>query len=176
MGERITRAELARRLDISRQRVHQLVRAGKITLGADGLVDIDVAASEYELNTDISRRSIAAQTADAVAQDVGMQPLPQPPSGAQGRFDFHVAKARKEEYNADMSELKLLRARGELVSRDEVEAREFAIARLIRDRVLGWPAKLANYVPPDAMKTIEKEADNLIADMQLEIKRVIDAE
>ena len=169
MGERITRAELARRLGIARQTVHEHFKKGNITLGEDGLVDFDEARSEYLAKTDVAKRSRASQVADEVSEAVGLEdPKPELP-GPLG--DFNRAKAQRESANAQLAMHKLEMARGDVVSRSEVQQQQFAIARMIRDRILGWPSKLANFVPPESMKTIEAEAKSLIRDIQSEIER-----
>ena len=40
MGERVTQAELARRLEVSRQAIHDLIQRGLLQLGGDGKIDV----------------------------------------------------------------------------------------------------------------------------------------
>jgi hypothetical protein len=54
-GLRLTRAEFARFLDVSRQAVGEWVAAGKITLGTDGRLDPRQAVSQLMRNTDPAR-------------------------------------------------------------------------------------------------------------------------
>lgn len=168
MGERITRAELARRLGISRQTVHEHFKKGNISLGDDGLVDFELARQEYLHNTDAGKRSRTSQVADEVAETVGLDASKREIPAPLG--DFNRVKLQKEEAAAQLAIHKLKIARGNVVSRSEVQAQEFAIARMVRDRILGWPAKLANHVPPDAMSRIEIEARALIRDIKSDIQ------
>lgn len=54
-GIRLTRAELARFLDVSRQAVGEWVASGKISFGADGRIDPRQAVSQLMRNTDPAR-------------------------------------------------------------------------------------------------------------------------
>ena len=54
-GLRLTRAEFARFLDVSRQAVGEWVAAGKITIGIDGRLDPRQAVSQLLRNTDPAR-------------------------------------------------------------------------------------------------------------------------
>lgn len=49
---KITRAELAKKLNISRQRVHTMVREGLIIPDAKGRIDLDLALTAIAANRD----------------------------------------------------------------------------------------------------------------------------
>jgi hypothetical protein len=53
-----------------------------------------------------------------------------------------------------------------------VAAKEFAIARKLRDRIIGFPARLASIVPADAMKIITDECDALVREMQDDVATI----
>ncbi len=48
-----------------------------------------------------------------------------------------------------MEELRYKQAVGKLIDRDEVKAREFAVARKLRDRLQAFPSRLAPMIPKE---------------------------
>lgn len=159
-----TRAQVAAKLGITRQRVGQLIKDGRIE-ERNGSIDLDKAVADYNAFLDpMKRLAYVARTKGAA----------QPPSGSdgQGVMDFTAARTEKERANAMRAQLEYKIKAGHFVSRDEVAAKEFAIARKIRDRIIGFPAKLANLVPPDAMKTITDECEALVRELQDEIAAI----
>lgn len=141
MGERVTQAELARRFEVSRQAINDLVTRGVLSTGHDGLIDIDDA-----------RRAIAmsvhpkGKTAGAVSD------VPFPPAKsdidkvkADPEMSFHIAKTMRELAEAKMAGLKLRQMQDELAPRIEldrqmrtaiVQAREFLLRETPRLAVL----------------------------------------
>ena len=84
----------------------------------------------------------------------------------QGTFDFNFQRARKETFNAEKARLAVEQMTGRLVSRDEVRNKEFAVARVLRDRILGFPARVANLIPSDAMQALTDECEQLVRELQ----------
>lgn len=166
-------------LGITTQRLGQLIRAGQITEHDDG-IDPDVARREYATNTDAAKREAHRARANFLSVVEGGkqdEPLPvsrviDPETGAD-LFNFNTAKGKKEHYHAERAKLEFERACGALLSRDAVVAREFEIARKLRDRLLGLPARLANFVPAEAMKMVTDEVDALIGEMQQDAADVV---
>ena len=68
-GLRLTRAEFARFLGVSKQAVGEWVTAGKITLGADGRLDPRQAVSQLLRNTDPAR--LRAKVLEPLSRDIG---------------------------------------------------------------------------------------------------------
>ncbi|MDO8413566.1 MAG: hypothetical protein Q7S51_07245 [Gallionellaceae bacterium] len=69
-GLRLTRAEFARFLEVSKQAVGEWVTAGKITLGADGRLDPRQAVSQLLRNSDPAR--LRSKVLAPLARDVGI--------------------------------------------------------------------------------------------------------
>lgn len=69
-GLRLTRAEFARFLGVSKQAVGEWVTAGKITLGADGRLDPRQAVSQLLRNSDPAR--LRAKVLEPLVRDVGI--------------------------------------------------------------------------------------------------------
>lgn len=69
-GLRLTRAEFARFLGVSKQATSEWVTAGKITLGADGRLDPRQAVSQLLRNSDPAR--LRAKVLAPLVKDVGL--------------------------------------------------------------------------------------------------------
>lgn len=91
---RITQAELARRLNVSRPSVSKAVKSGRITPDEDGLFDPVQAELDWLANTRQKAKGITDKGKDA--------------SG------YAAARARKENALARMAELRLEQAMGNL--------------------------------------------------------------
>lgn len=166
-----SRKDAASELGFSRQRLEKLIKQGRIPETPDGVDMVKARQVRQEmmaLRVDATvsaptigaakptRKKYAVQRGSAESKD-----------GETGElFSFADARARRENTNAKLAELKLAREAKSLVSREEVRAKEFEIARLLRDRILGFPARLANFVPADAMKPITEECESLVRELQ----------
>lgn len=69
-GIRVNRAEFARFLGVSKQAVSDWVRAGKLTLGADGLLDPRQAVAQLMRTTDPAR--LRSKVLAPLVRDVGL--------------------------------------------------------------------------------------------------------
>jgi len=68
-GLRMTRAQFARFLEVSKQAVSNWVREGKITLGADGMLDPRLAVGQLIRNSDPAR--VRSRVLEPLTRDVG---------------------------------------------------------------------------------------------------------
>ena len=150
MAERITRAEFARRLGVERSTITRWISSGRISLGADGLLDYAQAlqerdASESPLPKHQARKAqfgeIRAAKATAAAADaatgrscdasaISDTSAPPPPSGFDapdptGIIDVGVAMKletyKLQRAKAELANLELDKAAGLLVERAEVD-------------------------------------------------------
>jgi hypothetical protein len=185
----VSRKVLAEKLGLTRQRVGQLIQQGKITETERG-IDLERALADYRRNTDAEKveqakrrflKVVDPEPAPAVPSEPFAQRHadPAPPihvdEAGQGTLDFNRAKARKEHYNAELAQARLHQMTGALVSRDEIKAKEFTVARKLRDRILGWPARVASFVPPEAMRILTDEAEVLVREMQQDCASIAEA-
>lgn len=185
MTEFVDRQTLAEKIGVSTRRIGQLVSEGKLSAPTAKGFDLAKAVGEYQLRTDPAKRQAAlvakgdaARAPIAVAKPARSAPAPAPDddeSDDPDLFDFQEARAKREQHNADLAELKLMQARGELLRREVIVAREFEIARKLRERILGFPARLANFVPPEAMKAITDECESLVVELQEEASRIAES-
>lgn len=182
------RKTVAAKLGVTTQRLGQLIRAGRITEEADG-IDVERAVVEYERNTDRAKRDAARlrqhlrvvraeRPETAHDSRISMPVAADVAAGGGGDevaaylFDFNKAKARKEHYNAERSRIETEKQLGNLISRDEVRAKTFNAARIARDRLLGLPPRLANYVPAEHMKVVTDEVESVIRDLEAAMSQV----
>lgn len=163
MTDTHSRKEVSDALGISRQMVEKYISKGLFKEVAPGRLVLADCRRAYETQTDPGKRL-------RVVEPTTLAPSPAPtPSGdgaEPGLFDFQQARTRRENWNANTAELKYREAAGLLIPREEVAAKEFAVARKLRDRILGFPARLANFCPPDAMKIVTDECDQLVRELQ----------
>lgn len=186
----VSRKVLAERLGLTRQRVGQLIAQGKITETENG-IDLERAVGEYRRNTDAEKVEQARKRFKVVAPaappgasatpPTAARPAATPPADTydeatgQVAINFNEAKARKEHYNAELAQARLQQMTGSLIPRDEVKAKEFAVARKLRDRILGWPSRVASFVPPEAMRILTDEAEALVREMQQDAATIAEA-
>ena len=184
MTQWASRKETAVALGVSRQRIEQLIAKGVLAETDQG-IDLEAARTSYAARIDVVRKaqhesvkslkSGAPPSPPPAARVAQAEPVPVTPSGVDkpiSSIDYNIERARREKANADLQEMSYQLKSGQLISRDEVKAREFAVARKLRDRILGFPAKVANYVPPEAMKIITDEFEALIREMQEDAARI----
>ncbi|MDA8129666.1 MAG: hypothetical protein M0Z73_13350 [Betaproteobacteria bacterium] len=103
LAGRVTQAELARRLKVTRGAVSKAVKSGRITPDEDGLFDPAEAELQWIAN---SRPNVKATQSPAAK------------SRASGYAD---ARARKENALASMAELRLAQAAGTLMEKSDVD-------------------------------------------------------
>lgn len=122
MGERVTQAELARRLGVSRQAINALQNQGRIPRSPDGRIDEDEARRAIAMSV-----HPASKTASAVHGTL-MNPA-SPPIGAEAvasvskdpEMSYHVAKTLREVAEAQIAALKLRSMKDELGPRAELD-------------------------------------------------------
>jgi len=144
----MTSSELAAALGISRQRVNELGRKGKIQREADGRWDAGKVAAALGRNLD--------QHHTSPARDGQRQAPPVPPEPPAGEFrqplsrgSFADAQLQHERARAVKATLEAKRLSGELVSAAEVEMAWAEAGVSIRDAVLGLGARVANRLPAE---------------------------
>jgi hypothetical protein len=159
MSDRLmTQAEYARHRGKSRQYISRLAKAGVLVMRAG---KVDVASSDAVLD----------DRPEPVSERVTATPTDVAPAGttfAQAKTADMVfkAKLRKMEYDVRM---------GKLVEAELVKQRWSAVLRLIVDRILAWPNRLAPEVAAltderQVREAILREARALINDLRSEVQ------
>lgn len=153
----ISKTELARRLDVSKGRVSQLIRQGMPVLPS-GLVDLDACCRWIDQHVDrghsgwgTTRKPPAAPpqpTASPMRQPVAPLPGPAPAIGADPAKVLLVAKAKRALADAKRAERLERKQAGELLERTEANTYITNFSLLVRDHVLTQAERLAAVLVP----------------------------
>jgi hypothetical protein len=139
MSERVRQAELARRLNVSRQAVGDLVTRGILIVGDDGLIDVDSASVAIANNVHPAGKTAAATRPQNNDQAPQHAAPPQPTAG----LDYHAARTLREYTEAQRAALKLRQEIGELAPLAAIE-RQLKTAILdAREYLRNEPPRLA---------------------------------
>ncbi len=157
MTRNITRAELARRLGVSRASITNAIKLGRISADAmtpDGQwLDPDRAAEQFRATS--SREHRPALPRPAWSKPATPEPGPAAPAPpADGVPDRSASAARREAARAALAELQQLEAEGRLVKASDVQAEAFAQARQVRDTMLSLPDQLAQQLAAEQRPTV----------------------
>jgi hypothetical protein len=128
----VSQSEFARLIHVTRQAVSKMVRDGRLSAGA-------VTESSQIVVTEALRQLGRAPPSTTTA------PPPDAPLGLQPTEDgeYAASRARREAANAQLAELDLAKARGELVDRVGAEQAYRSQVRRLRDRILAVPIEIA---------------------------------
>lgn len=152
MARRLTQAQLARELEVSRQAIHKHVVAGTLTVGEDGLIDFDEAQA--------AMRTLhpGAKTVQALPTTEPPEPEPEAthvviPAQAShflGNADehgiptnYHVARTLREAEEARMARLKREEMEGQLIRLEAVRSVAASTLAATREALLQIPARLS---------------------------------
>jgi hypothetical protein len=180
-ANRMSQAAYGRARDLSRQRVGQLVKDGRVPLDQDGLVIVDQADSNLATMLDQRKANRERQVAavEAPAGRTGALALDEEPARrepaksddkpraeANEASSYWKEKARRERIEADRADLALRKQIGELVLASDVESSRFNTAQKVANAMLQIPARIAPVVAPND----PQRAELLMTE---EIKKVI---
>ena len=155
MGEKITKAEFARRKRVTAQYVGRLCGKHILLVGKDGLLDWEDNDKLYEANKKdgYSRKQEAP---DKVVQ-----------KAAQSAVDYNSARTAKEIANARLKELELQELEGKLVRIEDVRADASATGAELRVKLQSIAPRIATVCEGKEARQIER----IIAD---EINHVLE--
>ena len=155
MAERLSQAELARQLDVSRQAIHKLVQAGKLIVGDDGRID------KAEALTAVAHLRIDSKAAQAVPQAAPSTSAAAPSTDTHVSIpaqatqflgnpeengmptNYHVARTLGEMEDARMKKLKRMEMEGQLIRVTAVEAVWAASLAQAREKLLQLSIRLS---------------------------------
>jgi hypothetical protein len=175
--KRVTQAELARELGVSRQAVGDLVKRGVLPVGEDGRMDLE--ESQRILRERVRPSGRTASAAESVSPplqqvpaDAGVQAQVQvPPKAPDHMASYYVAKAAREASEAGIAALKLQQMRDELIDREASIQAAFTAFRQLRNALSFLPRKLSGQLvgvssPRDIQQRMEDELRKLLDDFQ----------
>ena len=148
----VRKGEFAKTKGVTPAAVTHAIRSGRlngalVTENGKQLIDLERGLALWDERTLRNNNAKVGTPAGAAAQ----APAPTP---AQLRAyiealpedaipDLNESRARREHYQAEQAKLAALQGRGELVPVAEVKAQAFALARAVRDALMGIPDRLA---------------------------------
>jgi len=136
MGNFISAAKYATHRGVSKPAVLQAIRDGRLTKSVtrDGKafkIDVDLADQEWAATTSIDR---GEHNNRMMLGDAGIE----------GEAATYAAsRAKKEQYQAELSRLEYEQKAGTLVDAEAVKKEAFKVARMIRDGMLNIPDRVA---------------------------------
>ena len=144
--KRLTQTAYARHRGCSVGKVNEAVRAGRISKGSDGLIDVAEADAYWHTLSKVG-------SGRGVADDDNDGPIPQ--ALAAGRL-------RRELAQADLAEMKAAEMRGELVAVAEMKAFLFDTSRIVREQLLAVPMQVAPLLAGQSDHEIRRILDGAI--------------
>ncbi len=155
-----TPAQYADARELSRARVSQLMKDGKIPFATDAKgrkwIDPEAADLARARNTDPDQQQRSSPAQAAITQQQAAA-VPRggherhPQRGGDGGDPFLVeAKTRTELLKAELLEIELAEKRGELINADDARRVSLNLARSTRNAFMALPARLAPILAPIA--------------------------
>lgn len=137
MGERVSRAELARRLGLNEASVRKHLAKGLYKLGPDKKVDFEDAKAAWIANRDPDAVIKGALGGAAVAKGGRPETL------AAGETTLSRTRAAHTALRVQKEKLQLDKARGRLIDRDAAMDASLAVASVIKERIEGAASQIA---------------------------------
>jgi phage terminase Nu1 subunit (DNA packaging protein) len=157
--EKITQAELARCLKVSRGAVSKAVKGGRITPDDEGLFDPIEAELQWLENT---RPSINRQSATSKSANTGQHAYAQ-------------ARARKESALASMAELRLAQTQKDLIPREDVDFVLNDFGSTLRGLMESLPDRLAPIIlPMNDMESVSAAIAEAANEILLELSNTME--
>lgn len=174
MGQRVTRNELASQWGVGRSRVDNMVRARQLTVGSDGLIDVDKANAvrakmdparmEQGKNAKISKAGTLPDEDDDAPPGLSVVDGGKGDPGAATLYKIRTAEAAAR---TKLAQLKVQQMMGTLVERAQVKHEAHAAGRLLQQRLLAMPSRVA----PMVVAATDAAAVQLI--IETEVKAVL---
>ena len=156
MAQRLTQAQLARELGVSRQAIHKHVDAGTLAVGDDGKIDLDQArAAMQTLHPGAKTVQALAASAPPAAAPASVSAETQvviPAAATQFLADadehgmstnYHIARTLREAEEARMARLKREEMEGQLIRLEAVRSVAANTLAATREALLQLPARLS---------------------------------
>jgi hypothetical protein len=155
----------ARHRGVSHVAVLKAIKAGRIEKEADGTIDPAKADAAWARNTNQAQQRKATKPSEPLRNEVEAEAPVGPPIVNSGP-SFAQSRAIKEAYNARLAKLSYEEKSGALVRTDNVKVAWFNTLRVLRDRTLNLPDRLAPILAaetdPKAVREMLEEELRLI--------------
>lgn len=149
MARKLTQAQLARVVGVTRQQIHKLCVRGILKLDAEGRIDEDEAKATILAQHNpahAATRSTAAARLQASEPAADQQPDEPPQAASQdsaGGMSFQIARTLREKYAALIAKVEYEEAVGLLVPKKDVDRQAFELARQAQQSLLAIPDRMA---------------------------------
>lgn len=153
----MSQADFAAHIDVNRSHVTQLKNAGRLVM-QDGKVDAEASIKRIDDTKDPAKEGVAKRHQQERSQKE-QEKTEKTPSASGSRFQ--TAKARREEANAELTEIELQTKRGQLLVADEAKLAVADGDTIIRNRLESMPDILA---PQLAAETDEQKIRSMLMD------------
>ena len=153
----------ARHRGVSHVAVHKAIKTGRIEREPDGTIDVAKADDAWQKNTNpAQKRKTEKDVSPAPERPVDPPIVNSGPSFAQSR-------AIREAYNARLAKLSYEEKSGNLVKTDMVKVAWFNTLRVLRDRVLNMPDRMAPLLSAESDQKairdlLDKELRQILSD------------
>lgn len=153
----VRKGEFAKAKGVTPAAVTHAIRSGRlngalVTENGKQLIDLERGLALWDERTLRNNNAKVGTPAGAAAAHAAA-PAPAPTHAQLRAYiealpedaipDLNESRARREHYQAEQAKLAALQGRGELVPVAEVKAQAFALARSVRDGLMGIPDRLA---------------------------------
>lgn len=172
----VSKAGFAKSMGVTPETIYRACKDERIKkslrqIGKQEMIDLEAARIEYQKNTDALQSSRRKKTIinpdDPDIETIGEI------------HKFNDERAKKEHFEARLSEIKLKEKLGELVSAEEVVSDAHEISQKIRNSILNIPKRVAPELAAinDAFeieKYLDKEFRNVLEELSREFEDLIE--
>lgn len=177
---RLSANAYARYRNVSHVAVLKAIKSGRITRDADNLIDVEKADASWPRNTNPAQqrgRHAAAEQSSAPEQTTEKSSEAALPPAQAGGPSYAQSRAVREAYNARLAKLDYEERTGALVRIDTVKVAWFRILRVLRDRTMNLPDRLAPILasetdPKIVRSLLEEELRQILHDASEDISSV----
>ena len=160
---------------VSHTAVAKAIKAGRISVEADGKIDPAKADAQWarntlpsqNLNTGASKSAPKVAT-PTVSTPVSNREVSTPLETRVNAPDYQTSRAIREAYAARLAKLEFEERTGKLLNADEVKVKHFNLARLLRDRIQQIPRKVA---PQIVAAVVAQPDQRVVEDLLMEAIR-----
>ena len=154
--KRGTVAEYAYWRGVRPSTVYNAIKAGRVPIGADKMIDFEAADKQWDASHENAGRGGDRRSEKYRAQKEAESAPSEPPDSDVSLTD---AKKRTEILRADLLEIKKAELDGKLIRRDLVQKAEFSLAKSFRDAI---EQRAVHIAPLVAGKTDLMEIETII--------------
>ncbi len=156
MSKGLSITAYARHRGVSHVAVLKAIKAGRIEKEADGTIDPAKADAAWARNTNQAQQRKPAKQSEPQRNETEAEAPVGPPIVNSGP-SFAQSRAIKEAYNARLAKLSYEEKSGALVRTDNVKVAWFNTLRVVRDRTLNLPDRLAPILAAETDPKIVRE-------------------